>query len=120
MRKITGDDTHEEGLAAEDLATTLPLDDPAPSVIEFPDREFCVTGRFAFGTRKKVVEAIVERGGSCNDTPRGMTAYVVVGFFASKDWKYSSYGTKIERAVQLRTGGKLRIVAEEHWRRFLV
>lgn len=118
MRQIIGGDVMGESIA-EDTSTTLPLDNPAPSTIEFSDREFCVTGRFAYGTRKKVVEAITARGGTTNDAPRRATHYLVIGFFASKDWKYSSYGTKIERALDLRRTGGISIVAEEHWRRFI-
>jgi NAD-dependent DNA ligase len=119
MRQIVGGDALGESMS-EDTSTALPLDDPAPSIIEFPDREFCVTGRFAYGTRKKVMEAISARGGTFNDAPRRGTHYLVIGFFASKDWKYSSYGTKIERALDLRKSGGISIVAEEHWRRFIV
>jgi len=120
MRQIVGGDAFGE-TTTEDTSTGLPLDNPAPSLIEFPGREFCVTGKFAFGARKKVVEAIAARGGTFNDAPRRGTHYLVIGFFASKDWKFSSYGTKIERALELRQNpGGLAIVAEEHWRRFVV
>lgn len=43
------------------LSTTLPLCHPQPRKIFFEGQEFCVTGRFAFGTRAKVIEAIRER-----------------------------------------------------------
>ena len=35
----------------ETYSSTLPLDEPQPTPIVFPDRNFVVTGRFAFGTR---------------------------------------------------------------------
>jgi hypothetical protein len=119
MRQIVGGEFRIE-TQPEDSSTALPLDNPAPDIIHFPDHEFCVTGRFAFGTRKKVVEAISNLGGTFNDTPRLGTNYLVIGFFASKDWKYSSHGTKIERALQLRQDASdIAIIAEEHWKSFL-
>jgi NAD-dependent DNA ligase len=119
MRQIVGGDVLGESDSV-DTSSALPLDDPAPSVIDFHGREFCVTGKFAFGARKKVVEAISAKGGTFNESPRRGTHYLVIGFFASKDWKYSSYGTKIERALELRRTHPIAIVAEEHWRRFIV
>jgi|GEM_PF-1178908 len=120
MHHIIGGAGDDGAVSAEDSSTGLPLDDPAPSDIVFPGSEFCVTGKFAFGARKRVTEAIESRGGSFNDTPRKQTRFLVIGFHASRDWKYSSYGTKIERAVELRSASSgIRIVAEEHWRRFL-
>lgn len=120
MQQITGGAEAAEP-AKEDTSSALPLDDPAPTVIEFPGREFSVTGRFAFGTRKKIVEAITQREGEFNDDPRGSTDYLLVGFFASRDWKFSAYGNKISRALRLRTdSGRIKIVAEEHWKKFVV
>ncbi len=121
MREIVGGGTDGNVALAEDTATALPLDNPAPAVVDFTGREFCVTGKFAFGGRTKVVEAIKARGGTFNDTPRHGTQYLVIGFFASKDWKFSSYGRKIQRALELRDNpGGIQIVAEEHWKSFLV
>ena len=100
----------------DDTSTDLPLCDPQPCIIEFTGMEFCVTGRFGFGTRKKVETSIMDRGGTCNPTPRGSTNYLVIGCFASRDWKFTNYGTKIDRAVELRdqkTG--ISIVSEETW-----
>lgn len=120
MREIVGSGTERQPALAEDTATALPLDNPAPAVIDFVGREFCVTGKFAFGARKKVTEAITARGGACNDVPRQGTHYLVIGFFASKDWKFSSYGTKIQRALELRDSpGGIKIIAEEHWKNFV-
>ena len=107
---------------AETYSTTLPLDSPLPKPVVFPDRVFTITGRFAFGTRNKVMEAIAERGGFPSDSaPTHDSNYLVIGFFASRDWISTNYGRKIERAVALResrTG--IAIISEEHWKRFVV
>lgn len=99
-------------------ATTLPLDDPAPDVKL--SSEFCATGRFAFGPRREVFAEIERRGGMAHDAPREGTSYLVIGAFASRDWVHTSYGRKIERAVELRTKGTgIKIIHEEHWMSFL-
>jgi NAD-dependent DNA ligase len=104
----------------DDTSTDLPLCDPQPTKIEFYGMEFCVTGRFGFGTRKKVETEIVNRGGTCNPTPRVSTSYLVIGCFASRDWKFSNYGTKIDRAVELRDQKtSISIISEETWTKSL-
>lgn len=103
-------------VGTDDTSTTLPLCNPVPSPIIFADNEFCVTGRFAFGTRERVTEAIKERGGTFNSNPRHSTRYLVIGHFCSRDWKHTSYGLKIERAVELRDGNfGISIISEESW-----
>ncbi len=112
----------------EDLAqpteahsSSLPLCHPPPATIYFPERHFIVTGKFAYGTRQKVFEAIVSRGGiPAASNPTSETQYLVIGLFASRDWIHANYGRKIERAVELRSRGSgIEILSEEHWQRFL-
>jgi NAD-dependent DNA ligase len=109
-----------EADAAETYSSTLPLDASLPELV-FPDRVFSITGRFAYGTRQKVMEAIKERGGRPSDSaPTKESNYLVIGIFASRDWINTNYGRKIERAVELRESGSgIAIISEEHWKRFL-
>ncbi len=104
----------------ETYSTTIPFCTPAPEPIVFEGKTFVITGRFAFGNRRKVVEAITLRGGIATDsTPSRDSNYLVIGLFASRDWIATNHGRKIERAVQLRESGSgIAIVSEEHWRRF--
>ena len=93
----------ENDAFAETYSTILPLDLPLPDPVVFADRIFTITGKFAFGTRRKVMEAIESRGGKPSDTaPTGESNYLVIGIFASRDWANTNYGRKIERAVELR------------------
>ncbi len=102
-------------------ASNLPLDSPSPMSIIFPSREFVVTGKFAYGARDKVFEAITRLGGlPLNSAPTRKTHYLVIGAFASRDWANTNFGRKIERAVELREQGTgLAIVSEEHWKQFI-
>jgi len=106
----------------ETYSTTLPLNSPLPDPVTFADRSFSITGKFAFGTRRKVMEAIELRGGKSSDTqPTRESHYLIIGVFASRDWANTNYGRKIERAVELRESGSgIAIISEEHWKKFVV
>jgi NAD-dependent DNA ligase len=101
-------------------STTLPLCLPQPTVV-FADQQFVVTGKFAYGARSAVFDAITTLGGVPTDAaPTRATNYVVIGAFASRDWLNTSHGRKIEKAVELRAKGTgLRILSEEHWQQFV-
>lgn len=111
-----------EAKPAETYSTSLPLDSPLPKRVVFADRVFTITGKFAFGTRRKVMEAIEVRGGIPSDTPpTHKSHYLIIGVFASRDWANTNYGRKIEQAVKLRDSGSgLAIISEEHWKRFVI
>jgi hypothetical protein len=97
-------------------ATTLPLDAPPPELSWTPTDVYVFTGRFAFGPRRDCERVVCERGAQCESNVTRRTSFMVVGPFGSVDWKHSSYGTKIQKAVDLRGGGlPLRIVGEDHW-----
>jgi len=111
----------EQSDPSETYSATLPLDSPLPDPILFPERTFVITGRFAYGTRRKVFEVISGLGGLPGDSPPNRdTSYLVIGTFASRDWSNTNYGRKIEHAVELReSGSRISIISEEHWKRFL-
>ncbi|MFA6288068.1 MAG: hypothetical protein WC661_11850 [Opitutaceae bacterium] len=113
MQSLGGLSANEEGI--EDLSASLPITQPAPA-ISYAGAEFVVTGRCAYGTRAKVWDVITARGGVVHEQPRFETRYVLIGHFASRDWVHTSYGRKIERAVELRDSGHdLYIISEAHW-----
>jgi NAD-dependent DNA ligase len=94
-----------------------PFDEPAPPV-QFQRRTFVLTGKFAFGSRKKCAEALVSRGGEAPDLKNisALTDYLVVGSLGSPQFKFESYGTKIQNAVyRRRNEGSPAIISEEHW-----
>jgi NAD-dependent DNA ligase len=97
-------------------ATTLPLDVPPPSVV-WPDQIFVFTGQFAYGTREDCETEVTSRGGVCDRNVTLRTSFLVIGTFGSEDWAHSSFGRKIEKAMDLRRRGvpSIRIVGEDHW-----
>jgi hypothetical protein len=119
MRQITGHGIYSD--PSETFSSELPIDNPLPDEVVFSGNEFVPTGRFAFGTRQKVFDAISSLNGIPKDGfPTQSTRYLVIGVFASRDWYHTNYGRKIERAVELREHGHpISILSEEHWRAFL-
>ena len=93
-------------------ATTLPLDEPVP-MVAFEGRKFCLTGNFS-SDRKDCAARIEAQGGTIQTAVSGKTDYLVIGEYASPAWKQSSYGGKIEKAVELKAVGKgVKIISEE-------
>lgn len=119
MKSICGDTT--EASPGGPLSSSLPLDCPLPDPVIFSNQRFAITGKFAFGTRRRVIEAIETKGGMAIDTAPGRDCgYLVIGFFASRDWIHANYGRKIEHAVKLRESGSgISIISEEHWKKFI-
>ena len=128
MKSLCGQDNQtkpkdqgSEAKPTETRSTKLPFNLPLPKTVLFPNHNFVITGKFAFGTRKNVIEAISEKGGiGFGSNVTYDTNYLVIGEFASRDWITTNYGRKIEKAVELRdSGSKVVILSEEHWRKFV-
>jgi NAD-dependent DNA ligase len=120
MEKLCGL-TAEPVPMADNLSTMLPLCMPQPHPLVFANQQFVVTGKFAYGARTAVFDAIYAQGGIPTDSaPTRTTNYVVIGVFASRDWVNTSHGRKIEKAVELRSKGTgINIISEEHWKQFV-
>ncbi|MDK2956512.1 MAG: hypothetical protein PWQ57_2008 [Desulfovibrionales bacterium] len=102
--------------AAHSFSTTLPLDTPYPNIC-FAAATFCLTGKFACGTRTKCQQVVEKLGGVNHKVVRLDTNYLVIGSIGSRDWIHTSYGRKIEKAVNYKEkkGASIAIVCEEHW-----
>ena len=99
-------------------ATRLHFDDPPPS-IDFQGRRFCFTGTFAYGSRSECGRIVESLGGTAGSLTKA-TDYLVIGIYATDSWAHSSFGRKIEKAVEYREKGSgVAIVSEERWREFL-
>lgn len=99
-------------------SSSLPLDEPLPNVL-FDNRLYCFTGTFAYGTRAEC-EAAVQGLGGLSGSLTKKTNYLVIGIYATDSWAHSSYGRKIERALEMKQDGvPVRIIGEEHWRAHL-
>ena len=93
-----------------------PFDKPQP-IIEFTDRKFVLSGNFLYGTKKECENEITERGGIINKGVSSATDYLLIGSKGSPDYKHGSYGSKIVKAMDLRSNyGVPAIISEEHWK----
>lgn len=105
----------EGGNGSRSLSTALPVNDGVE--IRFSGALFVVTGTFAYGPRRTVVEAIETRGGHVKPDVTKEIDFLVMGEVGSRDWKHSSFGRKIEKAVSYRDqGAAIAIVSEAQWR----
>jgi NAD-dependent DNA ligase len=114
---IVGGSFFETG-AAGGFATQLPAD--VIDAVTFDGSLFCLTGKFLYGPRKKCENAIISRGGRITNNITCHLNYLVVGTLSSRDWLYSSFGHKIQKAIEnKRLGQALSIITEERWIEFL-
>ena len=103
------------GLHDESTPASLPLDDPVPEVF-LKDGHFVFSGKFAFGPRTVCASETIAAGGRCHNNIVVKTDYLVLGTFGSRDWKFGSFGRKIEKAVDYRERrGRPAIITEDHW-----
>ncbi|MHB8405010.1 MAG: BRCT domain-containing protein [Gammaproteobacteria bacterium] len=104
--------------ATSGLSTKLPLDEIGTIVIK--GRTFCFTGEFLYGTRSACEKAVISRGGDTASSVRKDLDYLVIGALASNAWAHTSFGRKIEQAMDYKTKGcSLFIVTEEQWVQYL-
>lgn len=98
----------------------LPLNQPAPDII-CEGRVFLFTGTMAFGPRRECEKLVIDRGGEIGASVSRKVNFLVVGSIGNEQWRHTSYGTKILRAVELREEGfPIAIVGEEQWQRALL
>lgn len=99
-----------------------PMDHIADS-IESMNHEraaICFTGVFNTGTRKEVEAIAIKLGATPRKDPSKSIHYVVIGSQVSPDWKHTSFGRKIQKAIELRESGHpLIILTEQEWVRFI-
>ncbi len=116
LQQLIGGTLNE--LAASTHTTQMLSYDTAP--VEFSQAMFCLTGDFAFAPRSRCEQEIVTRGGIVKSSVSKKLRYLVVGGLGSTEWKHGSFGTKIERAMELKRGGAVIVfVHEDHWTKCL-
>lgn len=97
----------------------LPFNDPAPDLV-WGGHTFVFTGIMAFGPRKDCQKLVEDRGGLIGDSVGRKTDFLIVGSIGNEQWRHSSYGLKIMKAVELRESGcPVAILGEDHWQKAL-
>lgn len=78
----------------------LPFSNPAPT-LEWKDKVYVFTGTMAYGPRKDCETLASEKGAHTAKDVSRKVDYLVVGSIGNDQWKHSSYGRKIIKAVEL-------------------
>ena len=114
-----GIDRPQVGGAVAFAPTDLPFNSPAPDLV-WVGRTFVFTGVMAYGPRKDCQTLVEERGGLIGGGVSKKVHYLVVGSVGNEQWRHSTYGTKIMKAVELReAGASIAIVGEDYWQKML-
>lgn len=120
LRAFSGLSVASPAAVARAIPNPLPLCKPEPEII-CEGRVFLFTGTMAFGPRRECERFMRERGADIGAGVSKKIHYLVVGSIGNEQWRHSSYGTKILRAVELREEGvPIAIVGEDHWQRVLL
>ncbi len=116
LYKTTGDDPRmglTGGLSIGAFADSI-------EAVEFVDCSFCFTGQFTYGSRSECQKVTANQGGSIHKTVTKKTQYLVIGELSSRDWTNTSFGRKVEKAIQYRKQGiPIAILHEELWLKHL-
>lgn len=89
--------------------------------INFDGTAFCLTGKFALGSRKECEKEIINLGGKIKKSISKKLDYLIIGSIGSEAWIHSNFGRKIENAWELKhSGHQLYIVPEDHWANCLI
>ncbi|WP_272682222.1 MULTISPECIES: BRCT domain-containing protein [unclassified Providencia] len=101
------------------LSCQLPCDDI--DSLDLYGASFCLTGNFVLGKRSIVSKMIEDAGGSVTGRVTQSTDYLVIGGLSSRDWRYSTHGRKIEKAIDDRDSGKssVKITTEDILMKYL-
>ena len=85
-----------------------------PEII-LKDRTFCFTGKSKYASREELAQLVEDCHGSFRNNISSRTNYLIVGLDGSEHWTYSTYGRKIEKAIDLNKTGKgnIQIIQEE-------
>ena len=85
-------------------------------LIDFNNKNFCLTGNFVYGPKEVCQTAIEKRGGVVSSSVGDDSEFLVVGGLGVDEWRSGGLGSKIESAMRLRAGRKsLKIIPEDSW-----
>lgn len=113
IKAISGQSLLETGLAygmSADFSTTH------DGRICLNGKKICFTGKFLSGSRKAQEQKAIEQGVEVKKNVAKELDILVLGAVASRDWRFMSYGRKIESVLTFREEGhKIEIINEELW-----
>ena len=113
IKSVSGQKLSETGLAygmSAEFSTTDKIE------LVLSGLTICFTGQFLSGSRKFQSDKASKLGASVKNNITRQVDLLVLGSVASRDWKFSSYGGKIENVLSNRLkGASTEIINEEVW-----
>lgn len=110
LRELVATDFSITGSVSPEV-TTLPIEDGV--TITFKNSMVCFTGEFLYGTRAACERLVLKLGAMCSDNVSKNVDILVIGTRVSPDWAHTSFGRKIQRAVELQERGHaIEIISE--------
>ena len=113
----------EDGIVTTDESNELvelfnhfinPIEKKSNFCSELSGKKICLTGNFVNGTKDDIGELVVKHGGEISSGVTRNTNIVLVGGEGSKDWSYGNFGTKVKKAMELKSKGfDIEILSEE-------
>lgn len=117
IKQITGQRFLETGIA-HGMATefcTQQLNE-----FEIKNSTICFTGKFISGSRSEIEKIAKSKGAAISKNVTKKINLLVIGTVASRDWKFSSIGRKIELAIKLQNDDlPINIITEKNWLQFV-
>ena len=113
LRDLSVTDFSETGSITPEV-TRLPISDEGS--VRIRGKVVCLTGEFLFGTRAACLAMTEAAGAQAVDTVTRAVSFLVVGTNVSAAWANTSYGRKMQRAVDMQAKGhQIRIISERKW-----
>lgn len=110
LTELSSNDFAATGSASPEVLQ-LPIEDCV--TIDFRNSMVCFTGEFIYGTRAACERLVLKAGAMCADNVSKKVDILVIGTRVSPDWVHTSFGRKIQRAVELQTEGhSIEIISE--------
>lgn len=116
LKLLTEMSSNEFALAGSSSpeVTGLPINDSV--TVELRNAGVCHSGEFLFGTRASCERLTLKAGGMPVDAITRKTDILVVGTRISPNWAHSSFGRKIQNAMELQEDGHpIEIISERRW-----
>lgn len=116
LKQITGQRFDETG-AADGAVAEVFSDDT--SEFDHRNKKICFTGKFVCGTRKTCEQIATDKGALVVKSVTSDLDVLILGTLASRDWRFTSHGRKIEKALSYKKKGKeILIISERTWLKF--
>lgn len=111
LTQLASTDFSSTGSTSAEVSS-LPIEDAV--TIDFNNSMVCFTGEFLYGTRAACDRLVLKLGAMCTDNVSKKVDILVIGTKVSPDWAHTTFGRKIQKAVELQEQGHaIEIISEK-------